>query len=282
MRIAVLSDIHGNLPALSQVIKDIEARSPDLIVINGDMINQGPQPLECLEKLHELAQKYQTQFVRGNHEDYVLDYVRDPYRELSVPLQLYYAPAEWTAGVIPKAILDSIALWPQEFVLSEPEGLIHFTHASVHGNSDGIDASLTLDQVMEKVDPDADVFITSHTHVPFQLQNGPMVIVNTGSVGRPLDGNLAASYIWLEFLPALGRWNSEIIRIPFAVDIILKELAKAHFRDACGPFHELLLKEHQTARGLFPVWRKRYLQEYLSGRISAAESIRQLIEHRSP
>jgi predicted phosphodiesterase len=237
--------------------------------------------LECLERLHETAQKYQINFVRGNHEDYVLDYVRNPQRELSVPLQLYYAPAEWTAGVIPKAILDEIALWPQEFVLSEPEGLIHFTHASVHSNADGINANLTMEQMSEKVNPEADIFVTSHTHVPFKLQHDRMVVVNTGSVGRPLDGNLAASYIWIEYMPTAGRWNCEIIRVPFAVDAILKELARPHFRDACGPFHELLFKEHQTGQGMFPVWRRKFLQEYLSGGISAAESIRQLIEHRS-
>ena len=49
MRIAVLSDIHGNLPALRAVLADIDSWRPDLVILNGDLVNRGPSSLECLE-----------------------------------------------------------------------------------------------------------------------------------------------------------------------------------------------------------------------------------------
>ena len=73
MRIAVLSDIHGNLPALRTVIADIDAWSPDLVVVGGDIVNRGPRSGECLDVLVERQWADGWRLLRGNHEDFVLD-----------------------------------------------------------------------------------------------------------------------------------------------------------------------------------------------------------------
>jgi predicted phosphodiesterase len=63
-RIALLSDVHGNLEALEAVLQDVEAQSPDLVVSLGDAINYGPNPRECLERLDAVADIV----LAGNHE----------------------------------------------------------------------------------------------------------------------------------------------------------------------------------------------------------------------
>ena len=73
MKIAVLADIHGNLPAFEIIADHISTWRPDVAVMAGDVINRGPRPVACLDLLLEkqLAEGWLP--VRGNHEDYVLD-----------------------------------------------------------------------------------------------------------------------------------------------------------------------------------------------------------------
>ena len=72
MQIAVLADIHGNLPALKAVAAEIDRLSPDLVVVAGDFQNRGPNPREVTEFV---AQSGWT-LLRGNHEDYVTPALR--------------------------------------------------------------------------------------------------------------------------------------------------------------------------------------------------------------
>jgi len=73
MKIAVLSDIHGNLPALERVVEHIDAWQPDRVVVNGDIVNRGPRSRDCLLLLQERQQRDDWVLLKGNHEDYVLE-----------------------------------------------------------------------------------------------------------------------------------------------------------------------------------------------------------------
>ena len=72
MKIAVLADIHGNMPALERVTTHIEAWGADQVIVAGDVVNRGPQPRTCLQFVEDKQQSAGWQVVRGNHEDYVL------------------------------------------------------------------------------------------------------------------------------------------------------------------------------------------------------------------
>ena len=72
MKLAVLADIHANLPALHSVASHIEAWQPDGVVLAGDVVNRGPRPLECLRFVQEKQRAAGWGVVRGNHEEYVM------------------------------------------------------------------------------------------------------------------------------------------------------------------------------------------------------------------
>jgi hypothetical protein len=74
MKLAVLADIHGNYAALQTVAAHIEKLQPDRVVVAGDTVNRGPRPLECLQFIGLKQRTDGWLTVRGNHEDYVLNY----------------------------------------------------------------------------------------------------------------------------------------------------------------------------------------------------------------
>lgn len=71
MKLAVLSDIHANLPAFEAVLEDVRAWRPDTVVFAGDGVNRGPRPAECWTLLAALAEGEGWRRLRGNHEEYV-------------------------------------------------------------------------------------------------------------------------------------------------------------------------------------------------------------------
>ena len=77
MKLAVLSDIHGNWPALEAAAADIDAWQPDLVVVNGDVVNDGPRSLECWNYVAGRRNRDGWVVLRGNHEEYVAEWL-DP------------------------------------------------------------------------------------------------------------------------------------------------------------------------------------------------------------
>ena len=81
--IAVLADVHGNVPALEAVLDDIVAQRPDEVLVGGDLVGRGPCGKEVVLRLSELGWRG----VRGNHEDYLL-----AFRHRRVPDPVQGAP----------------------------------------------------------------------------------------------------------------------------------------------------------------------------------------------
>ena len=73
MKLALVADVHANLPALQTVLADVDRWRPDLVVVLGDMINRGPHPRQCYDLIRARAASPAWHLLAGNHEDYVLD-----------------------------------------------------------------------------------------------------------------------------------------------------------------------------------------------------------------
>jgi putative phosphoesterase len=184
VRVAVLSDIHGNLPALEAVIADVEREGVDAVVVPGDTAH-GPWAADVVDVLTGLG----ARFVRGNADRGVLE--RD---------DRYGPMPAWSADQLGEERRARVADWPLTLEL-EVEGLgtVLVCH-STPGDDEPIYTRITPDVELAALFADvrADVVVCGHTHMQYdrRLPSGPR-IVNPGSVGLPYEGRRGAFWALL-------------------------------------------------------------------------------------
>jgi putative phosphoesterase len=197
MRIALFSDIHGNIQALESVLADIGAQKPDAVYCLGDLVGYGANPNEVTERLRR--EGYPT--VMGNYDDGV-GFDRDEcgcaYRE-QAERERGQRSLEWTkARVTPgnKAFLRSLA----HEIRFEAGGRRILL---VHGSPRKINEYLFEDRPLSSFQrlaatSNADVILFGHTHKPYVKDVDGVTFVNIGSVGKPKDGDWRACYALLD------------------------------------------------------------------------------------
>lgn len=268
MKIAVLSDVHGNVPALTAVLDDIARWQPDEVILNGDLVNRGAHSLECLRLLQDRFPGCRC--IKGNHETYVLACAEDtlPCDDPTRDLRLF---AHWTYRQLGAAVTE-IAAWGDHYDLDAPAGAsLHITHGSRLGNRAGISASIPEDELAERLGPPRDLFVGSHTHKPLIKRFNGTLVVNTGSVGQPLDGDERAAYG--RFTLRDGRWEAGITRVPFDKPRALHDLEASGFLDHGGPIAQLIRLELAQARMHVGPWMREYLPRVKAGEISVSAGV---------
>ena len=183
MRILVVSDIHANWPALAAIDEP-----HDFAVCLGDLVDYGPNPLECVRWSMEHA-RYA---IRGNHDHGVAQGVsvlgETGYRYLTRVTR----PFMWEAlGVEERRYLLQLPLTSRFKVGNRRFLLVHGTPR------DPLDEYLMRDPetwAKRLADCDADVVCVGHSHMQFNLRAGSTVVINPGSVGNPRDGDPRAAY----------------------------------------------------------------------------------------
>ena len=200
VRIAALSDIHGNLPALAAVRKAVDASRPDYVAICGDLVFNGPDPVGCLALVQEL-EKAGAFVTLGNTDVAVADgdfTAAFPWFTEGAP-DAYLAAADWARDQIGDAGVDYLRRLPWERRLRVGDDLVLFCHASPGSLTDGLgadlDAVVTVDRVSRT---DAKVIVCGHTHLPEVREVGWRTIVNAGSAGYVFDGDPSASWALIE------------------------------------------------------------------------------------
>lgn len=207
MRLAILSDIHGNPLALDAVLADIQQQGQiDAYWVLGDFAALGYDPVTPLEKLATLPR---VSFTRGNTDRYVVteDLPIPPERaqeSLETLSQVIEAARSfsWTRGYLSAAgWLNWLTDLPLEVRLNLPDGTrLLGVHASP-GKDDGsgIQARHSDNELEQKLAGcEADVVIVGHTHVPLDRQVDKIHTINLGSVSNPVTPGLQATYVLLE------------------------------------------------------------------------------------
>jgi putative phosphoesterase len=200
VRIAALSDIHGNLPALAAVRKAVDAARPDFVAICGDLVFNGPDPAGTLALVKEL-EKSGAFITLGNTDLAVADgdyAAAFPWFTDGIP-ESYEAAAEWARDQIGDDGIDYLRHLPSERRLRVGDDLVLFCHASPGSLTNGLGADLdpvvTIDRVSGS---DAKVIVCGHTHLPEIREVGWRTIVNVGSAGYVFDGDPTASWALIE------------------------------------------------------------------------------------
>ncbi len=192
-RIAVLSDVHGVLPALEAVLAEPEVRAAGTVVVAGDLL-AGPQPLETLELLHALGDR--AVLISGNADRELVALSRRPpdTEGPAAGTDGTAAPAPppvdaWAAAQLRPADVELLAGLPRSALL-EIDGLgpVLFCHATPRDDAETVLVDSRPErwaEVLAGVDPGVRAVVCGHTHMPFvRLAHGRLV-VNPGSVGMP-------------------------------------------------------------------------------------------------
>jgi putative phosphoesterase len=198
MRIAIVSDIHGNLTAFEAVLADIEQASPDLILHGGDLADSGSSPTEIIDQIRSLG----WQGVMGNTDEMLFD----PESLEDFARQSTATPALWEAirqiaSATRSVLADERLAWLRELPRVKIQGNLALVHATPE-SCWRAPADNATDAELEAIyAPLARPIIAfGHTHHPsIKSMAGPVkLLINTGSVGLPYDGDPRASYLLLE------------------------------------------------------------------------------------
>lgn len=197
--IAVISDIHGNLWALEAVLAELDRLGPARVVVGGDLAWGGPRPAECVA----LVRRRGYPVIRGNTDEWIT----------AAPAAVTDG-STWCAAQLSDADRRFLADLP--FLWRHPAGgadlvVVHATPWSI-GDVIRADAPPAL---ISRVFADASAAAVAfgHIHTPFVRETGDGLLVNSGSVGLPFDGDWRASFAVLDRTG--DRWTAAIRRIPY-------------------------------------------------------------------
>jgi diadenosine tetraphosphatase ApaH/serine/threonine PP2A family protein phosphatase len=239
-RIAIIADIHGNVPALEAVLRDIERVSPDEIVVAGDLVGRGPQGSAVVKRIQALD----CVCIRGNHEDYLLSFRRKEVPEgwLSAP---EWACSRWMAAELDDDDIDFIDSLPFTAV-PQIEPRLRIVHGSPESYNEGIGPWTKDERLLEHLNSiEEPAMACAHTHRPLTWHFDERFVINVGSVGLPFDGDTRAHYaiVWHD-----DGWHHEMRKVEYDLDDTLDVYRSSGFLEAGGATSALLERELCTAR----------------------------------
>lgn len=202
MKIALISDIHGNYPALQAVINRVRGENCDLIISLGDIAGYYCMINECID----LCRKNNVVNILGNHDDYLISGAKCP-RSTTANICIEFQRKIITA--------DSLN-WLQKSI----EEYRHLHYWFVHGGwSDRLDEYVGSFDFMGMSNSGAKLFASGHTHIQKLLTGEGLTYVNPGSVGQPRDGDARAAFAIVDDSGdvSLFREEYDIDRIAFAM-----------------------------------------------------------------
>jgi predicted phosphodiesterase len=263
MRLAVLADIHGNLPALEAVLADVEQLSVDGTIVAGDFIDR-PQPLEAVRAVRALG----ACTIRGNREDYVLAYTRQ-----EAPAHWHtskqWSGIRWLCERLDDETLDYIASLPEACVYAsegaDPIRVVHGSPESMTGlvlpsrDRDAMELyrqagllglsynRMSIDEAVTRFDEP--VLVCAHSHIPWKQELDGKLAVNPGSVGVSINRDARAQYALLTW--TRDRWEAELRAVPYDLGQIRSAFEKSGILDIEGDLARALLRSIETGMNLF-------------------------------
>lgn len=200
MKIAVISDIHGNIQALDAVLKNIEQENCEKIFCLGDLAMAGPQPSETIEKIQELMQTKDFTIIQGNTDEMIANCDNQMLHLLQENNPIMANALQNDVTVVTEAQKKFLRNLPKQKELEIDGVKILLVHGSPRKNNENIYDNLKIEDVEEMLEGvDSQVVFCGHTHVPCGYQtNTKQTVVNVGSVGRPFSQEPKSCYAIIE------------------------------------------------------------------------------------
>lgn len=286
MKFAVISDVHGNLPALDAILEDAERNNVDNFIFAGDYCLSNPFPDECITRIRNLGKKY---VIRGNEESYLENLIgKDPGTWLDGQFQISY----WCYRNISPENLNYLLSCPNRMKLTFNDVPINISHSSADFIADSehrkwgpvkvaqryedtflSQAALSRDmhndlendrQFNERLDalPDG-VYIFGHTHIQWSYKSscGKKVLINPGSSGLPLD--CMENSVPYTILDISDPENIlvEDKRVPFNKDEYIQSFIQSDQFMKASVWSKIIVKELKMSREYLTFFLQ-YVEEY--------------------
>lgn len=273
MRFAIISDIHGNLPALDAVLEDAKNNNIDSFIFVGDYCLSNPYPDECIQRMRDLDKKY---IIRGNEEKYLENLIdKDQTMWTDGQMQISY----YCYRAISTDNLDYLLSMPNTLELSFNDVNLHVAHSSaefiddcehkewstskvakryanrivtsdsfrsdIHNYFEGNDR---FQQIFSELEQGVYIFGHSHIQWSYKSKDGKTILINPGSCGLPLDGVIGSiPYTILDISDAENIIVEEK-RIPFDMEVYIDCLIKSDQFVEANVWSNIIIQELRTAR----------------------------------
>jgi putative phosphoesterase len=223
-RVAVITDIHANLPALQAALARIDELGIERTYCGGDLVGYGPHPNEVCALIAErgiptIHGNYDHAIAR-DHDDCGCAYVTPADRELG------QRSVEWTLANTGRAAKDFMRELPFDLRFRVGAAAVHLVHGSPRKVNEYLfeDKPSSLYERLAAAESD-DVLVFGHTHKPWVREFGGVRFVNCGSVGKPKDGDPRGAFALLEDRD--GRLEVTIERVAYDADAVAAEVRAA-------------------------------------------------------
>ena len=241
MKVAIISDIHGNIRALDAVLDDCKKLSIDQIVCAGDTVNPLRESLLVWNRLKELK----IPVVRGNHEDFIIN---NFYQTDNLEGFQSTRPVKLVADYLGSDVADEFSKLPLSFKIEGPDCRnLYVCHASPLSNEisfyDGIGCD--LEKELESVDEQ--IIISGHCHAQWSAHWKNKELISVGSVGMSLTGAPKAQYLILEY--SKGTWSFSHRSIDYDSQETAKNYVESGWVYEGGPFAWLFYDQFVTGEG---------------------------------
>lgn len=209
MRIAVISDIHGNLPALQAVLADIQGRNVDTVFCLGDLVGYGPWPNEVIALLRDSV----IPCLQGNYDEGVgeelmacgCDYPDEEAARIGA-LSL-----NWSIDVTTDENKEWLRSLPKTLAVQLGTHHLLLVHGSPRKNNEYLTYHFPVEQMAQFfTESRADILLCGHTHLPYHRQIGNKHVINAGSAGKPKHGNPNVVYQLLDLGERLAVTTVEV------------------------------------------------------------------------
>lgn len=248
--IAVISDVHANLHALEAVLADVASLGIEEVIVNGDVVNRGPNNVAVLERL--LALGYPMTL--GNHDDLLRKWIDKD----DLPAVWFDDPfwegTAWSARQLDEAGLIGVFRdLPMTYKVARGDApSLLLSHGSPRHYREGYGKFLSDEDIAEIVQHyPADVLIGSHTHRQMERHWGPYTVLNTGAVGTPFNGDPRAQYLIVRLDERDETWTPEFRAVSYDREAALRDFETSGYLEEGGLSARIFFEELRTARAIY-------------------------------